>query len=211
MILAIDTATRLISVALAEPGVVVAEATWQSENNHTTELAPAVAKLLGNETINAIAVATGPGSFTGVRIGLGFAKGLALARNVPLIGVRTFEIAVYPLPPEEHEAIAVLQAGRGRVIWSQCSLNASGWVAASDGTVGTWTEVAGAATGGQVVIGEVDPAGSDVLQGAGVRSINSIRLAQHLAAIGWARWQAGQVDSAATLRPIYAQQPKSGT
>ncbi len=211
MILAIDTATRMISVAVAEPRVVVAEASWQSENNHTTELAPAVAKLLGNQAIEAIVVAIGPGSFTGVRIGLGFAKGLALARNIPLIGVRTFEIAVYALPPEERQAIAVLQAGRSRVIWSPCSIGAAGWVAASDGEVGTWDEVAEAASGGQVVIGEIDPVGSSILQGAGVRFINSIRQAQHLAAIGWERWQAGQLDSAATLMPIYAHQPKSGS
>jgi tRNA threonylcarbamoyladenosine biosynthesis protein TsaB len=210
MILAIDTATRMISVALAEPGQVVAEAAWQSENNHTMELAPAVARLLNDQPIDAIAVAIGPGSFTGVRIGLGFAKGLALARSVPLIGVRTFEIAVYTLPLEEREAVAVVQAGRGRVIWSRCSVGEPGWMAASDGDVGTWADVAGAATG-LCVVGEIDPGGSDSLQAAGVRFINSIRQAQHLAAIGWARWQAGQLDSAATLRPIYAHQPKSGT
>lgn len=210
MILAIDTATRMIGLALAEPGVVVAEAAWQSENNHTMELAPAVEKLLNGHSIDAIAVAIGPGSFTGVRIGLGFAKGLALARNVPLIGVRTFEITVYGLPFEEREVIAVVQAGRGRVIWARCSASETGWVAESDGEVATWGEVAGAASG-MFVIGEIDPAGSGILQDAGVRFMNAVRQARHLAEIGWKRWQAGQVDSAASLAPIYAHQPKSGT
>jgi hypothetical protein len=76
--------------------------------------------------------------------------------------------------------------------------------------VGTWAEVAAAATD-TLVIGEVDPAGEAVLQSASVRFINSVRQAGHLAAIAWRRFEAGQVDSADTLTPLYALQPKSGT
>ena len=123
MILALDTATRAVSLALAEAGQIVAEATWRSENNHTLELAPAVERLLAEAAVaprdlTALAVAIGPGSFTGVRIGLGFAKGLALACSLPLLGVRTLDIAIRALPAAGGQAVAVIQAGRGRVIWS---------------------------------------------------------------------------------------------
>jgi tRNA threonylcarbamoyladenosine biosynthesis protein TsaB len=222
VILAIDTATRLISVALADEVGVVAESTWQSANNHTTELAPTVERMLSRiqpaTTLTAIAVAIGPGSFTGVRIGLGLAKGMALAQGLPLIGVRTFEIAARALPLEEGEAIAVLQAGRGRVIWARCSVRDGQWVAADDGAVGTWADVAGAATETEmrqrIVVGEIDRLGYEELQGGRVRCASpaqNIRRASHLAEIGWERLRRGATDSAAALKPVYAHQPVSGT
>ena len=220
MILAIDTATRLISVALADEVGVVAESTWQSANNHTTELAPMVERMLSRiqpaTTLTAIAVAIGPGSFTGVRIGLGFAKGLALARNVPLVGVRTFEIAARALPQADGEAIAVVQAGRGRVIWARCSARDGQWEAADDGVVGRWADVVGAATETRqrIVVGEIDRAGYEVLQGSRVQYASptqNVRRAAHLAEIGWERLRRGATDSAATLMPVYAHPPTSGT
>ncbi|HRE29770.1 MAG TPA: tRNA (adenosine(37)-N6)-threonylcarbamoyltransferase complex dimerization subunit type 1 TsaB, partial [Anaerolineales bacterium] len=83
MILAIDTATRVISLALHRGDRLVAEHTWRTENVHTVELAPQVAVLLAQARVNppeldALAVCLGPGSYTGVRIGLAYAKGLAL-------------------------------------------------------------------------------------------------------------------------------------
>lgn len=229
MILAIDTATRSISVALATETELLAEETWQSENNHTMELAPAVARLLrdlrrsptspdvesGDFGLRAIAVAIGPGSFTGVRIGLGFAKGLALAQGLPLIGVRTLDITIRALPLAEKTAVGVIQAGRSRVIWARYQVGVWGWEAVDDGEVGTWEIVARSATESRsVVVGEVDAAGMQVLQESNVRvsdSEKNIRRAGRLATIGWERWRVGRVDSAATLKPIYAQPPTSGS
>jgi len=218
VILAIDTATRSISIALAEEGRALAEAVWQSENNHTTELAPAVERMLiesgvAVKALTAIAVAIGPGSFTGVRIGLGFAKGLALARgDLPLVGVRTLDIAVRALPIDEGEAVAVIQAGRGRVVWARYSARAGRWESANDGVVGSWEDVSRSATG-SVVVGEIDSRGMDVLQGAGVRVASAdqnVRRASRLAEMAWERWRRGEVDSAAALMPVYAHQPTSG-
>src|SRR5256885_646053 len=79
MLLALDTATRLISIALHDGAAVLAESTWQAGAYHTVELAPQVALLLrrgGVEPgqLRGVAVAIGLGSYTGLRIGLGFAK-----------------------------------------------------------------------------------------------------------------------------------------
>lgn len=219
MILAIDTATRSISLALADERTLLAEFTWQSENNHTTELAPAVERMLTGAAVTpkdltAVAVAIGPGSFTGVRIGLGFAKGLALARDgLPLIGVRTLDIVVRALPLDEGEAIAVIQAGRGRAVWAKYEVRDWKWEAADDGVVGTWDDVAKLATVRSVVVGEIDPAGMHVLQRNRVRVASSeqnVRRASRLVEIGWERWRRGEIDSAAILMPVYAHQPTSG-
>jgi tRNA threonylcarbamoyladenosine biosynthesis protein TsaB len=219
VILAIDTATRTISVALATESELLTEETWQSENNHTIELAPTVAKVLAQNVqhLQAITVAIGPGSFTGVRIGLGFAKGLALARGLPLIGVPTLDITIRTLAPVEHNAIAVIQAGRGRVIWARYKVEEGNeiWRAVDNGAVGTWEVVAKSATESRsLVVGEVDEVGLKVLRESDVRVADSeknIRRASQLAQIGWERWRAGRVDSAATLKPIYAHQPTSGS
>ena len=83
MLLAIDTATRVPSLALYDGERVVAEETWRSANGHTVELVPGLVRVLERQRVSpaelkGIAVALGPGSFTGLRIGLGIAKGLAL-------------------------------------------------------------------------------------------------------------------------------------
>jgi len=227
VILAIDTATRAISVALAEADGLVAEETWQSDNNHTMELAPAVEKLLAKagvkaERLTALAVAIGPGSFTGVRIGLGFAKGLALACDLKLIGVRTLDITIRALPTTELRAIAVVQAGRSRVIWGRYQVVAGEWQMLDDaiaGSVGTWETVKGLAhESDAVVVGEVDEVGENLLSAAGIRIASpeqNVRRAGRLAEIGWERWRAsaarGETLDAALVQPLYALQPTSGT
>lgn len=220
MILAVDTATRSISVALATADRLVAEETWQSDNNHTMELGPAVVGLLATagikpQDLTALAVAIGPGSFTGVRIGLGFAKGLALACDLPVVGVRTLDIAVAALPQTTAHAIAVAQAGRSRVIWADYVVSDGVWHSESDGVVGIWDTVAAQAGERQAtVVGEVDEAGAARLQQAAVRVASAeqnVRRAGRLAAIGWQRWQAGQASPAGAVKPLYAQQPTSGT
>ncbi|HOJ01663.1 MAG TPA: tRNA (adenosine(37)-N6)-threonylcarbamoyltransferase complex dimerization subunit type 1 TsaB, partial [Anaerolineaceae bacterium] len=94
MILAIDTSTQWLSVALydAEQQVFLFEKTWRATRRHTIELAPAITNLLQEvgttiQDVDTLAVATGPGSFTSLRIGLAFSKGIVLANRINLIGV----------------------------------------------------------------------------------------------------------------------------
>jgi tRNA threonylcarbamoyladenosine biosynthesis protein TsaB len=97
MILAIDTATDWVGLALHDGSSVLAEFGWRSRRTQTIELAPAVAQLWARTGVSAgdlsaIAVAIGPGSYTGLRVGLALAKGMALGQNLPLIGVPTLDI-----------------------------------------------------------------------------------------------------------------------
>jgi tRNA threonylcarbamoyladenosine biosynthesis protein TsaB len=95
--LCIDTATRYAGVALAESGVVVAETSWHSRNNHTAELAPAVVQLFRDANTDArqltgIVTVIGPGGFSALRVGLGFAKGLAESLNIRIAPVSALEV-----------------------------------------------------------------------------------------------------------------------
>ncbi len=87
-ILAIETSTRTGSVALARDGVVVSEARFTAERSHNAHIfAPLRALLEMAGEIEGVLVGIGPGSYTGVRIGIACGIGLSLARNVPLAGM----------------------------------------------------------------------------------------------------------------------------
>lgn len=218
MILAIDTATRFVSLALADERSVLAEHTWRTADNQTVEVPPAVEQMLRRANVSAaqlsaIAVAIGPGSFTGVRIGLGLAKGIALAHDVPLIGVKTLDIIARGVPIFEGGLITVIQAGRGRVIWSVYVNGSHGWATDVSGTVGAWEDVVAHAYPGDCIVGEID---FDEINRVRRSRIDigspeqNVRRATCLARIGGERLSRGLVDDAATLAPVYAQQPISG-
>lgn len=101
-ILALDSSGLVASVALLEEDTLVAEYTMNYKKTHSQTLLPMLDEIkkavnLELETLDAIAVAAGPGSFTGLRIGSATAKGLGLALNKPLIGVPTLEALAYNL------------------------------------------------------------------------------------------------------------------
>ena len=113
--------TRYASLALYNGQRVLSEETWRTANYHTVELMPAIVRMLDRqgvsvEALSAVAVSLGPGSFTGLRIGMGVAKGLALTREIPLLGVPTLQTVAYPHFSQRRGAIcAIVEAGRGRL------------------------------------------------------------------------------------------------
>jgi len=99
-ILALETATLVSSVALATADTLLAEMTLQTKKTHSELLMPHIDKILSMAQVSkadlkAVAVSVGPGSFTGLRIGLATAKTLAYALKVPLIGVPTLAALAY--------------------------------------------------------------------------------------------------------------------
>ena len=95
-ILALETSAKSVSAAVAEDGVILAAAYQNNGLTHSRTLMPLVDSMLCNasltlDDIDLIAVAHGPGSFTGLRIGVSAAKGLAWAKGLPCCGVSTLE------------------------------------------------------------------------------------------------------------------------
>jgi len=226
-LLAIDTSTTQVGVALIDGGQLVAETIWNSRVHHTMELAPAVADLLERAGANmadieAVAVAIGPGSFTALRVGLAFAKGLALARMIPILGVPTLDVLAAGQPASDLPLAAVLQAGRGRIAvgWykahpgppgrdSNLSVEAeSGWAAQGGPHVMTVEALAKSITKPSMVAGELSTEERQRLARKRVKVVlaplnRCVRRPSVLAEIAWRRFSAGHVDEAAMLAPIY--------
>lgn len=219
MLLAIDTATHTSSIALADASGVIAELTWRTRENHTQSLMPQLVHLLelvkaSTKEIRAIAVSNGPGSFTGLRIGLSMAKGLAFSTHAVLIGVPTLDICASAAANCEQPICAVLQAGRGRYAAAVYNYENDALRRTSEyvfGTAKTLTEQLNQLLDAMRVcmIGEVEEPLRAALNESKSFSIawsntgSNVRRAGALAAIGWRRWQAGEVDNLATLAPYY--------
>jgi tRNA threonylcarbamoyladenosine biosynthesis protein TsaB len=220
MLLAIDTSTKQAGIALYE-GVrgLVAEYNWHSANRHTEELMPAVAQMLAQAgvapgALRAVAVALGPGSFTGLRVGLAAAKGLALAHGLTLLGIPTLDVVAYPHQAQPVPIIAVLQAGRGRVYWAPYAHGPSGWAAQEPPRLSTVPELANTVVRPLMFVGELTGADQETLiSWAGGARANflpaalTMRRAGYLAELGWRRFEVGESDDPASLSPIYLQQP----
>lgn len=119
-VLGIETATWTASVAIIEDGKSLAERTLQESANHGTALFPLVDEALiaantSLEEIDLIAVSIGPGSFTGLRIGLSMAKGLALACGIPVVGVPTLKALAWAAGPRPHLLWTILDARKREV------------------------------------------------------------------------------------------------
>jgi tRNA threonylcarbamoyladenosine biosynthesis protein TsaB len=119
MVLALDTCLAACSVALLGDGETLGWLSEPTARGHQERLAPMTYDLLAGSglafaALDRIGVTVGPGSFTGLRVGLAFAKGLAFALSRPCVGVGTLEALAASLEDGGAKA-AVIDAGRGRV------------------------------------------------------------------------------------------------
>jgi tRNA threonylcarbamoyladenosine biosynthesis protein TsaB len=121
MILAINTSTLQFSLALlSENGAIVAEHLMSEGKGHFGNLMPTVHFLLNSSgreirEVSCISVATGPGSFTGLRIGLSLAKGLCHALRVPMVGISSLEAMAIQVPYADVPVVSILHSRKGEV------------------------------------------------------------------------------------------------
>ena len=119
MILAVDASSVTAAAALCSgDGTVVRSDFLHNGLTHSETLLPMIRRVLGDTSVadlDAIAVTAGPGSFTGVRIGVATVKGLAFDRDIPCIAVSALEAVAYQFP-EENAVICVVMEDRKSVV-----------------------------------------------------------------------------------------------
>lgn len=212
-LLAVDTSTDRASVALTD-GRRGAELSWDARRDQTTTVLSAIDQLMtlegvGLGDLSAIAVATGPGAFTSLRVGLSTAKGLAFARRLPLIGVPTLDGAARPFAETGLETIAVIAAGRGRLAWARYGPREGGWsqlVAPRNGDITVMAAEIEQQGRRPYVTGELNEEQAVSIRRAGgvvPPAMLRERRVAGLMTIAWERFSRGKADDAVTLVPMY--------
>jgi len=218
LLLAIDTATHMAGIALYDQNGLHVEQTWRSGANHTVELMPSIVRAckqqgLAPSALTAVGASLGPGSFTGLRVGLSVAKGLALALNIPVLGVPTLDATAYAHSHETLPVCAVLPAGRGRWCVAFYQTIAGDWQRRSDYARINTDDLVAALQEPAVVCGELDVQLVRELRRVTPREVviaspaSAARRTGYLAELAWQRFVAGERDDLASLSPIYLQHP----
>lgn len=212
MILAIDTSTETSGLALFDGERLRAELVWWGAEHATVDLAPEIALLLRRshvlmKDVSAIAVALGPGSFTGLRIGLALARGLSLAGKRRLVGVPTLDILARAQPPRAEAMWAFVRAGRGRVAGVWYKWTKRGWKPQGEPESLRWEDLRDRRSPPFHLCGEFTPEERAAWKDAPGVTLSepalSVRRPGVLAQIGWEMLQARRPADPLRLTPIY--------
>jgi len=250
-LLALDTSTRYASIALISEGEGVGESgeyTWYTGNNHNVDILEYMQRLLDEcdvtfQELDGICVATGPGSFNGVRIAVATAKTLAFTLHKPLLGISTLDVIAAQQRHTPYLVCALLEAGRGDLFaacyrfepllqddgmldftltrLSEYLLSPPEQIAEHvlsmlkvDGIAAIPPEEQSPKV---LFCGEMSDAARQSLRAAlpeqslFMSKSQSMRHASVLALLGFQRLQAGQVDDALLLEPLYLRRPSITT
>jgi tRNA threonylcarbamoyladenosine biosynthesis protein TsaB len=217
MLLAIDTATQMMSIALHDGRNLLAEQTWRTANNHTIQLAPAVQALLMQcevavDQLTALGVSIGPGSYSGLRVGVALAKGMAAARSLPLVGVSSLDTIAAGQPHVQGGLVVVVQAGRERITVGRYQWRRGRWARRGEPQLMDWATLFASIDGNAYLTGEINAEGHHAILDAQaaktpvsiVPAAYRLRRAGFLAEEAWDRLKAGKERfEAARVVPIY--------
>jgi tRNA threonylcarbamoyladenosine biosynthesis protein TsaB len=221
LLLGIDSSTEHAGLALYG-GSGISELTWDAGRRQTESLIPELTRLLELNScrlsdLGAVAVATGPGSFNGLRVGMSVAKGLAYALRLPIVGVGTLDTVAYPHVGARAPIRAFVLAGRGRAVFADYRHRSGKWVRLSELRNVPVTDLAEGLSERTVLVGEMPETMAEELAAQPLASVPPpalrARRASYLAEIGYRRWQAGDVDVLEALEPVYVHgaPPGGGT
>ena len=225
MLLAIDTSTRIMSLALHSGDTLLSECTLTVGRNHGVYLAPMIQQILKQSNVDvseltAMAVSIGPGSYTGLRIGVSLAKGMAAVNRLPLVGISTLDTiaAGQSYYNTRYTLVAVVPAGRGRVISGTYRGKKGRWVVKDEPILQTWDDLLESVEERIYLTGEISAEGLEAVQraqsvGKGITLLppaERLRRAGFLAEEAWRRLSqdADEHDfSADKVMPVYLKSP----
>lgn len=215
MELSIDTSSDLASLALSHDGELRAEISWLCRRNQTAELLPTLDRLLAQAGITkgdltAVFVSIGPGMYSGLRVGIATAQGLAFALKLPATGVGRLELDALAFAASDRPIVPLHTAGRGELAWAV-------YEAADDGVqellaprLGLPEAVLAEAPGEALFCGEIKPDLAEAIRekrpDARIAPPASVGRAAHLARAGYRRLQAEGATPPSLLRPIYLRE-----
>lgn len=221
-ILAIDTATMVSSVAVANEKKLLAELTVQTRLTHSETLLPHIEQVLemagiAKDELTAVAVSLGPGSFTGLRIGLGAAKAIAYGLQIPIIGIPTTEALAWHYPVPGVRVVPFIDAQKGNVYSGVYQWENGTVVEVKPIQVYTLTEAMELCGQQETAVMAVGDMVAKKLAGRDDLPTNLQVPPQHMvmpraasvAMAGLQRLAAGQVDNVMDLEPIYIRRSEA--
>jgi tRNA threonylcarbamoyladenosine biosynthesis protein TsaB len=217
MLLAIDTSTVQTGLACYDERGVLGECVWLSGRDHTAQLLPQLTLLLrhlgiAREAISAVGVALGPGSWSGLRVGVSTAKGLALAHGLPVLGIGTLEILARQHSAAGIPVFPLIRLGRERFATAEFGSSGAAQQTREPHNV-TLAELCAEVGDHALFCGDIDAeVQAAIRQALGDRAhfpspADNLRRPGYLAELAWQRLRAGKTDDVTTLEPIYLGQP----
>ena len=216
-VLGIDTSTVTGGVALLSDDRLVGESVLNIRTTHSERLLPALERLLADagitvKELDLLSVVTGPGSFTGLRIGVGTAKGLSYALGVPIVGVTTLEGYGWQFKFFPGIVVAMVDARRENVFW-QAFREGIALVDPSYGSLQSvldWCSCSKRSEEQFLFVGD-----GGINYGEQIRASQSVPPSQNLlrpsavAHLGYTRYLQGEHSDAFSLNPTYMRQTEA--
>jgi len=218
VLLALDTSTEWASVALFDGRDVLGEETWRAQRRHGDELFGAIERLLLSTrtalaSVDRIAVATGPGSFTGLRVAIAAGQGIARGSGASLVGISTLDVLAYPHAPSKLRTCPLLPAGRDQYYAAFYQERNRKWQRRSPFIVATLPELSRQIGTHTLFVGELDAEVETTLRDLlGPNAIfaspaSRMRRAGYLAELGWKELESTKQVKMAEIEPLYVRQP----
>lgn len=208
MILCIETSTAVLSVALARDGAVVCERVCTQPRSQAALTAPLVKEVLDAAGItagecDAVCVSAGPGSYTGLRVGVSTAKGLAFGAGIPLLSMGTLDILVEGVEETPAMIVPMIDARRMEVYTAVYSADGSRLTEVEARVIGPDAFAEYLEQGDVLFVGDGALKCRDVITHPNARFKEAFPLARHMARRAQEDFDAGKFQDVAYFEPFY--------